>query len=188
MRQLSSLLWIVVALIVSLGIFLGLLEPHFTPSTRDAEATNEPNTNSYYKISLNHVYWLDPSGEPVGTVDLTDEYGTDAATFHVINPDQRWVGSHTGVYGYDKFRVYFQYEDIPGADPRTFSIVDAESALSKDKGHVYIRTEYYSQLDPASLRFLDRSDRFFYIFSNGQTFSFDQAMNRLINTTKGSQP
>lgn len=137
------------------------------------------SNHQYYKIKGGHVYWVEPTGTPVDSVDLTAEYGTDPATFHALDPYEGWLGSHTGVYGADSTGVYFQYELIPGTNPRTFTIVNANNAISKDGSHVYIRAEQYPQLDSGSLRFVGEGEGTFYLFSNGTTFVFDQARDRL---------
>lgn len=152
-------------------------------------ATTSSNANTAVKVTLpstphyqivgNEVHWVDPHNSFVGDVNLTQEYGADPQSFRVLDPNTKWQGSHTGMYGSDKQTVYFQYQNIPGADPMTFSIITSEYALAKDKGHVYIQAQSYPELDPRTLNFLGADGDIFYFTSGGKIFSFNQGLDLL---------
>lgn len=71
--------------------------------------------------------------------------GADAQTFHALTT--MWeVGN---VYAADKSSVYVNCDMIPGADPKSFSVVDQDAALGRDATHLYLKT---GNVAPLSLK------------------------------------
>ncbi|UHS56081.1 DKNYY domain-containing protein [Agrobacterium vaccinii] len=70
---------------------------------------------------------------------------SDADGFRVVNDD----------YGLDGAHVYLEDRVIPGADPRSFSLMENTNYFAKDKHRLYVKTGsrffHVDKLDPATL-------------------------------------
>ncbi len=70
---------------------------------------------------------------------------SDADGFRVVNDD----------YGLDSAHVYLEDRVIPGADPRSFSLMENTNYFAKDKHRLYVKTSshffHVDKLDPATL-------------------------------------
>ncbi|MDO8572139.1 MAG: DKNYY domain-containing protein [bacterium] len=82
--------------------------------------------------------------------------GVISATFQ---PIENGSGIHN--YGTDGKTVYFGYESIPGADPKTFKILwqtiyegCGETYYSKDSAHVYLNTTIVPNANPETFESL----------------------------------
>jgi DKNYY family len=148
-----------------------------------------------YEIINGEVHFVDlrplyPSRVP--DANLTEEFHADASSFVALNPGGLMEGlAESGIYGADKDQVFFQYLPMQQwADPKTFIIVNAEMALSKDQDHVFIRDYAFKELDPATLKFLGHAEGTgtFYLESKEKLYSFAEGLYRLYDLPSGDPP
>jgi hypothetical protein len=104
-----------------------------------------------YSNSGGQIVWGEAHGDaniipPFAT--LTPVFGADAATFVAIpgSPPE---------YGMDKNYVYFRQHRLPGADLKSFRLIERRfdmSRYSRDKDHVFYREHLLPGADPGTFK------------------------------------